>query len=517
MSDNDEDIPTKRGGNKDVRSRSLLQLVGWIGFGLLALALLVWALTYLRPDVAALSSQNPSAVQSAPTALVSPIAIVDQANEIPIEPLLQSDSVGQGLWSSDGEYFFIPLGDLTAPGGDRYNISLHFISASSGEDCPASETFLGQHGYQNYTWLDNERVLYIDNRGQAFLLIACEPGSQGLSDHFNEPLVRVAMPLAPTDPPMQGPLLLETASAYWLLDPITLPARALSDPIPSPELADNFAWLASEHLMAVMQPIADEPELSRLVLLNLDSGEVLRSLEIQSSHEWGAPSSEWLGTQRLFIWSMDQIGPILLDLSQEPPQQVRVFAELYGIDMLYPDQLSSMGVFYDPGGDRYHIVFNANFPEDKSIYLYHSESGQVEELDGNRQVMMIFPGGQRMALIPLEDGPVEDGSYDVLWVDATDRPQAHVEASGHLPRNYYMLQSRLLPGCIRMVFGSSQGISLVDLTNGETLAFWKLSGAENALLPHLSLSPDGHVLIITTDASDNQPQSSMLYRLALEE
>jgi hypothetical protein len=517
MSDNDEDIPTERGGNKVVCSRSLLQLVGWIGFGLLALALLVWALTYLRPDVAALSSQNPSAVQSTPTALVSPIAIVDQANEIPIEPLLQSDSVGQGLWSPDGEYFFIPLGDLTAPGGDRYNISLHFISASSGEDCPASETFLGQHGYQNYTWLDNERVLYIDNRGQAFLFTACEPGSQGLSDHFNEPLVRVAMPLAPTDPPMQGPLLLETASAYWLLDPITLQARALSDPIPSPELTDNFAWLASEHLMAIMQPITEKPELSRLVLLNLDSGEVLRSLEIQSSHEWGAPSSEWLGTQRLFIWSMDQIGPILLDLSQEPPQQVRVFAELYGIDMLYPEQLSSMGVFYAPDGDKYHIVFKAEFPDDRSIYLYHSESGQVEKLDGDRQAMMIFPDDQRMSLVSMPDGPVEDGSYDVLWVDEPNRPQVHVEASGHLPRNYYLLQSHLLPGGTRMLFGSSQGISLVDLTDGKTLAFWRLTGAEGSWLPHLYLSPDGRVLIATTESLESVPQGSGLYRLVLEE
>ena len=516
MSDNDEDISAERGENKGVRS-SLLQLVGWIGFGLLALALLVWALTYLRPEAAALSSQNPGAVQSAPAALDSPTAVAGQANEIPIEPLLQSESAGQGLWSPDGNYFFIPLGDIPAPGGDRRSISLHFISTATGADCPASETFLGQHGYQDYTWLDNERVLYIDNQGRSFVFTACEPGSQELSDRFNERLLRVAISNMPTDPPMQGPLLLESASAYWLLDPITLQARALSDPIPSPELADNFAWLASEHLVAIIQPIADTPELIRLVLLNLDSGDVLRSLEIQSNHEWGAAGSEWLGSQRLFIWSMNQSGPLLLDLSQDPPQQVQVFTELYGIEMVYPDQLSSMGVFYAPDGDQYHIAFKAEFPDDRSIYLYHSESGQVEKLDGERQVMMIFPDDQHMSLISMPDGPVEDGSYDVLWVDAPDRPQVHVEVSGHLPRNYYLLQGRLLPGSTRMLFGSSQGISLVDLLSGETLDFWRLTGAEESFLPRLYLSPDGHILIAVTESLDSEPQGSGLYRLVLNE
>jgi len=494
-----------------------LWTVAWLGLGILSIFFLVWAITDLLPNQRAVSQANPEEDRAALAITDSPTVVMDDPSEIVLEPLLRSESAGQGLWSPDGNYFFIPLGDIPTPGGDRRTISLHFISTATGEDCPASETFLGQHGYQNYAWLDNERVLYIDNQGRAFLFTACESGSQELSDHFNEPLVRVAMPLAPTDPPMQGPLLLETASAYWLLDPITLQAHVLSDPIPSPELADNFAWLASEHLVAITQPIADMPELTRLVLLNLDSGEVLRSLEIQASHEWGAPTSEWLGTQRLFVWSMNQSGPLLLDLSQDPPRQVQVFAELYGIDMLYPDQLSSMGVFYVPDAGQYHIVFKADFPDDRSIYLYHSESGQVEKLGGERQVMMIFPDDQHMSLISMPDGPVEDGSYDVLWVDAPDRPQVHVEVSGHLPRNYYLLQGCLLPGGTRMLFGSTQGISLVDLLSGETLDFWRLTGVEESLLPRLHLSPDGRTLIAVTESLDSEPQGSGLYRLVLDE
>jgi hypothetical protein len=517
MSDVHENLPPKPEKEDGNPRAILLRAIAWIGIGLLALLLLIWVLTYLRPNSTALSplSSTPHPSMAAGSGLSA--TVVDNPNEISIEPILQSESAGQGLWSPDGNYFFIPLGDIPAPGGDRRVISLHFISTATGEDCRASETFLGQHGFQNYAWLDNERVLYIDNKGKPYLFTACMPGSDDLSDRFNEPLVRVAMPLGSPDPPLQGPLLLESASTYWLLDPLSLQARALRDPVPSSGQVDSFAWLASENRMAILQPSAGQPEISRLVLLSLDSGEVLRSLEIKASSEGRGPVSEWIGPQRLFVWSMQPSGPLLLDLSQEPVQQVQVFAELFGIDMLYPDQLFSMGVFYAPDGDKYHIVFNANLPGDKSIYLYHSESGQVEKLDGDRQVMMIFPDGQRMSLVSMPDGPVEDGSYDVLWVDAPDRPSMHIEVSGHLPRNYYLLQSRLLPGGTRMLFDSSQGISLVDLPSGKTLAFWRLTGTEGSWLPHLYPSPDGRILIAVTESLDSQPQGSGLYRLVLDE
>jgi hypothetical protein len=515
MSDVHENIPPKPEKEAGSPRAILPRAIAWIGIGLLALLSLIWVLTYLRPNSIALSplrsTPNPSMADGSGLSAT----VVDNPNETPIEPLLQSESAGQGLWSPDGNYFFIPLGDVPAPGGDRRMISLHFISTATGEDCQASETFLGQHGFQNYAWLDNKRVLYIDNKGKPYLFTACMSGSDDLSDRFTEPLLRVAILLSSPDPPLQGPLLLESASTYWLLDPLSLQARALRDPVPSSDQVDSFAWLASEHQMAILQPSAEQPEISHLVLLSLDSGEVLRSLEIKASNEGRGPISEWLGPQQLFVWAMEPSGPLLLDLSQEPVQPVPVFAELFGIDMLYPDQLFSIGVFYAPDGDKYHIAFNTNFPDDKSIYLYHSESGQVEKLDGNRQVMMIFPGDQRMPLVPMTDGPVEDGSYDVLWVDAPDRPPVHVEVSGHLPRKYSMLQSRLLPGGTRMLFGSSQGISLVDLPSGKTLSFWRLTGAEESLLPLLYLSPDGRLLIAVTESNESKPQGSGLYRLVL--
>jgi hypothetical protein len=71
-----------------------------------------------------------------------------------------------------------------------------------------------------------------------------------------------------------------------------------------------------------------------------------------------------------------------------------------------------------------------------------------------------------------------------------------------------------------MLFGSTQGISLVGLPGGETLAFWRLVDAENSTLPTLSLAPNSRALIAVahmTSAGDSQNQGDLLYWLALEE
>lgn len=514
-----------------------LRAILWVGFALLMLVLVQWIFANLRPTPAFQPPGSPTTSVATPED--TPTAFMDEAGKIPVEPILSGEPYGRGSWSPEGDYFFIPLLEMPPPGGDRRYTSLHFISAESGEDCQATEMFLGHQGSQeNYAWLDNERVLFIDINGRALLFTRCQEGAQDLGELFDEPLLRVAQPYHSARQAEGTPLLLEAPSSYWLLDPATLEARALADPVPTSdvdlasleeriledpiptlELFDSFAWLPSGHQMSVLQPVEDRPEKSLLVLLNLDSGQVLSSLEIEASREGRAPLLEWMGAERAFVWSFGADGPVLIDLSVEPPQQVYVLPELLGLDLTYPDQMSSMGVFYSPTNDSFHIVAHINLTEDQSIYLYHSETDQVEQLAGDRQVMMILPDDQRMALVPWQDTPIYDDGYDLTWVDQSEQPQTHLHVSGHTPRNYPSLSSRLLPGGKRMLFGSSQGISLVGLPGGEMLAFWRLSGAENASLTNLSPAPHGRALIaiaylVPTD--DNQESGNLLYWLRLE-
>ena len=498
-----------------------LQALILAGFALLALVLAQWVFTHLRPSPAVLPLSSPapaSPTPVGPTPESTPTEVVEAGGKLPLEPLLRGEPSGSRSWSPEGDYFFIPLMAPPGPGGDRGTISLHFISAGAGEDCPASETFLGTPGSLDYAWLDNERVLIIDPASRALLFTRCQDGVLDLSDRFAEPLVRISVPLISPELAAPGRMLLESASAYWLFDPATLQARPLEDLAPSPDLADSFAWLPSGRQMSVLQPVAGTPERSRLVVLDLDSGQVLNSLEIVASSDGGStPLVEWMGPERPFVWSFGTGGPLLVDLSADPPQQVRVLPELFGLDLAYPDQMSGMGAFYASENDSFHIVAHINLPEDQSIYLYHSETGQVEKLAGDRQVMMILPGDQRMPLVPALDGPTYDNGYDLVWVDRPEQPSTRMQVSGHTPRNYPNLQSRLLPGGERMLFGSTQGISLVDLSGGETLAFWRLEGAENITLPDLSLAPSGRALVVTVHLNESPAEGSPLYWLALDE
>ncbi len=211
------------------------------------------------------------------------------------------------------------------------------------------------------------------------------------------------------------------------------------------------------------------------------------------------------------IWSFGKDGPLWVDLSADPPRQVRVLPDLFLVDLTYPDQMSSIGMFYSPADDSYHIVAQVNLPDDRSIYVYHSESGKKEKLAGDRPVMMILPGDQRMPLVPWQDKPGFTNDYELIWVDAPDRAQAHLQIEGHMPREYSDLQTRLLPGGGAMLFGSSQGISQVELPGGSTQAFWRLSGLEKVSLPILSVAPGGNAVIV---AASSQNQGSALYWLA---
>jgi hypothetical protein len=487
-------------------TRPVLALI-WVGIALLVLYLIQFVFTSLRP----LPAVQPVPMIATPK--ITPTTIVQEEGKTPVAPLLQGNPSGSGIWSPGGDYFFIPLVDVPPPGGDWRTVSLHFIPAATGEDCRASPTFINRQGSQNYGWVDNEHVLYIDKNGQAFLFTACQPGSMDLSDRFPEPLSRVALPSDLSDLVTQGPLLLEAPSAYWLMDPVTLQAHALAEPLPSPDLVDSFAWLPERQQIAVLQPVAGKPEMSHLWLLDGASGKVALSLEIEASNEGRAPFMELAGAERLMIWSLGSGGPLLIDLSLDPPKQVRVLPDLFGLDITYPDQISSIGVFFSLQDNSYHIVASINLPEDKSIYIYHGENGQVEKLPGDRHVMMILPGSQRMDIVP-QDPPTIDDRYELVWVDALEQPPVDLQVSGHTPRNYQNLQSRLSPDGTRMLFGSTQGVSMVGLPGGETLAFWRLVGADNPLLLNLSLSPRGNALIAIALNSENPSQGNLIYWLA---
>jgi hypothetical protein len=505
-----------------------LRIVAWVGLGLLAVFLIDWIFTFLLPIPASqppgvptsevsISPVLPAPDEARPESL--PTAFASEEGKTPVEPILYGDG-SMGSWSPDGTYYFTPLLETPIPGSDRRTTVLHFTAAETGLDCPASETFIGAQGYQNFAWLDEENLLFIDRAGRALLFSPCKPGFLDLSDRFAEPLVGVGAPLISSVPARAGPLLLEASSAYWLLNPATLQARPLAEPVPSAGQVDSFSWTDDGRQLAVLQPIQNEPDRTRLTLLDLDSGQILRSFEVETGNEDRAPIIERIGPERLFVWGFGTGGPLLVDLSVEPARQERVLPELFGHELDYPLDVHSMGAFYSPDSNSFHIVVHVNLPGDQSIYLYHGESGQVEVFPGEGQALVIFPGDDLMLQVPLQEISAYEEEYDLIWADAPEQESKRLVVSEHSYRNDPYLKFRLLPDRQALLISSTQGISMVGLPGGETLEFWQLVGGETATYVSLILSPDGRSVIAHAHLNspmEGEGQGSPLYWIPLDE
>jgi hypothetical protein len=63
----------------------------------------------------------------------------------------------------------------------------------------------------------------------------------------------------------------------------------------------------------------------------------------------------------------------------------------------------------------------------------------------------------------------------MVWMDRpTEEHRLIVE--GHVPRNHPQIFPGCLPHTSRLVFSSSQGVSVVALPEGRTVGFWELAG-----------------------------------------
>ncbi len=85
----------------------------------------------------------------------------------------------------------------------------------------------------------------------------------------------------------------------------------------------------------------------------------------------------------------------------------------------------------------------------------------------------------------------------MVWMDHPEDTY-HLVVEGHAPRDRPQMFPKYLPASSQLVFGSSQGISLVSLPDGKTVQFWELAGSNKSpsrVLP----SPQGDVLVVLVE------------------
>jgi hypothetical protein len=129
--------------------------------------------------------------------------------------------------------------------------------------------------------------------------------------------------------------------------------------------------------------------------------------------------------------------------------------------------------------------------------VYASETGQVEVFQHDTHTLLFFPGGQWMRFSKWEDDPSYRDEYEMVWMDRPGETQ-RLMVAGHTPRSHPQIFPKYLPASSQLVFSSSQGVSLVSIPDGETIAFWELAGGEG-FSPIIYPSPGGEGLVVKAD------------------
>lgn len=430
--------------------------------------------------------------ESAPTPAPLPTSVV-AAPRTPVQPMVRAASIELGGWSLDGNYLAFGVLEVS---GDQIMLDLNFLDARTGGVCPASETRWAMDQIadgldEHVAWLPDGRLLFISAAGEMLLFKPCSPGQEDLTGRYPAAFTRAA---AHDD--RSGRVLLKNPGSYWLLDTASLAARPVVGISPNPyELHwDRYGWSPGGDALAISRLNGREArDGSTLYIVDGATGELRRSLPLEYATDQSAPSVTWLTDNELLLHGGGALA--VVDVHAEPPRITDVVRDLLLLDIAYPDDFSAMAPVTDPTGDGYHLAVRVRHPRTQAIYLYHSKTDQVEVLQSTAEVLLVFPGGATVGPLPSESPPTDRDEYELIWVDAPGSERQRLVVTGHLPRHSPSLFARALPNSSRMIFSSSQGLSLVSLPDGELQAFWKLEGGGAGPSPYVLASPDGEALV----------------------
>jgi hypothetical protein len=406
----------------------------------------------------------------------------------------------------------------TNEGQPPLSTHLYVYDAKSEEVCRTGEAYLSQgHLYSQQVWLPGGSFFYIDTVGQPYLLEPCIQSHTSLAGLFGEAASREwgeAVPQSiPTSVPMlvfeptSGKILIEVEGRFWMLEPELRKAAVLEGVTPNPfDLHWDNAEFSPNGARLAISRIAGRDGRGGSTLFILDAGtlDIQREVHLAYASRQAAPLVRWMSEYELAIRSENVYA--ILDLSTDPPTETRVIEDIFGLGLRYPNETSSSAsIRLDDG--TYRIGLRANHPRNKAIYLYRSESKQIQTFQAEEDVILIFDG--EWALLTDFENAVENrDNLLVFWPDPPDREPVLIEVDGHTPRSYAHLRVELLLERGIAVISSSQGVSLHDINSGRTLAFYGLVGDPGSIEVYGRAAPGEAALVVHANGGG-------LYRIPL--
>jgi WD40 repeat protein len=405
--------------------------------------------------------------ETVPTPVQLPTSIVTIQRET-VQPIVSARTVSVGKWSPDGMYLVFGLPEIS---DNQSVMSLSFLKADSGKVCLAGDekrvTGLDDGVGEHFAWLPDGRLLYVPSSGDMTILVPCEPDSANSTISYP---VNFTHALDYHEP--SGRVLLKNQTSFWILDGNTLEVIQVPNVTPNPyELHwDRFAWSPDGNHLAISRMNGQTAkDGSTLFVMDAGTGTVESELPLDIASDQSAPGVEWTSDDELLLHGSSAL--FLIDFRTDPPKFTDVLRDIFLLDISYPDDISTFA------WEGHHLSVRVNHPHNQGIYIYHPESGQVEIIQPkDASPLLFFPNGEMVEMANYIGDPPAEDIYELMWVDAPDIASQIITVQGHLPRNYPNLFPRYLPQLSQIAFGSSQGVSVVSIPDGETLGFWELGG-----------------------------------------
>jgi len=404
-----------------------------------------------------------------------------------IYPLLNGAVALPGSWSPDGRYFLF--------GTQKDALELHFVIGETGDVCTADVKFADALDIrENSVWLPDGRLLHAEPSGEMTVLTPCQLGSDQLTLHLPDTFVRIM-----SHSKEGGRILLESESAFWILDGRTLELTRIPDVTPNPyEIHwDTSTWLADGEQLVIgrLNGRKGSNGGATLCLLDARTGEVLNTLGLEGEFEQSAPWMEALTEEKVLYQTQGEW--LMADFGVQPVSSINIMKDIFGLDVNVPDEISASGSYLDNDGTGYYLTVRLNHPHNQSTYLYYSKTGQVYLYDHEYHTLLLFPDGYSMDMQKLETVPTYRDEYDIVMVEDPETVHPRLSITGHTPRDYPHLSIKYLPKRAQLAVASAHGVSLVSLSDGRMTAYWSLVG--DGYSPWITPSPDGSVLMASKD------------------
>lgn len=499
-------------------ARSMLPL--WqVTLQVVALLALVWILGNLLPQpepapgVTAPGITLPTTVPAVEAIPPTPDARLDALPQVVLTPFAQGRDVDNGLWSPDGRYVvFGQRVQSTEPGTDRTFTTFQVYDSQGGQSCPLGGPWLGNFfPGSNAIWLADGRILLLAG-SEVLLARPCVDGWETLTALFTEP-VRPAM----LTHVARAQVVLTGQESFWLYDSSTGQAQPIPGPRPSPGDTDRIFWSPSGKAFAINQ-VAPGRAGWQITLVEAVTGQVTDSLQIPAEASDFGPWLEWLLEDVIYVFRPGGLDGLVLERQATGGwSQTHFGMETLGLDAALMANHQSYGTYVDRVNGIFYVAVALREPDGYLLYVYSSGTGQTEIYELPPDTLVIDPEGGSLPYYQPDFSESPTDTWRLFRVGDPDAGLQTIHVDGHRGRNYPLLNVTWLPDTERLVFTSSQGISLIDATSGVPLAFWRLGGVDERI-GHvgLELSPDhSRALVYAVIESEQMGGHSALYVVEL--